>query len=67
MVRYIGERVRYFRRGSGWMFGTVRLVRVMDGVELATVYFPPYTSYWGYGSYAAETVEVPAFLLEGCG
>jgi hypothetical protein len=67
MVRYIGERVRYYRSGTGWMFGTVRYVRVVAGLELATVYFPPYASWWGYGSHASETVEVLASLLEGCG
>jgi hypothetical protein len=67
MVRYIGERVRYYRSGTGWMIGTVRSMRVVDGLELATVYFPPYASWWGYGSHPAETMEVPEFLLERCG
>jgi hypothetical protein len=67
MVRYIGEQVRYYRRGTGWMFGTVESVQVVDGLELATVYFPPYASFWGYGSHPAQTVELPAFQLEQCG
>lgn len=64
-VRFVGEQVRYYRYGNGWMFGTVRDVRVADGLELATVFFPGSNS--RYTPYPTETTEIAGFLLERCG
>ena len=62
--RFIGEEVRYFRYSQGWMFGTVHSIRVLDGFELATVFFPGRDGFQGYPS---ETTEIAGFLLERCG
>lgn len=69
-IRYIGEKVRYYRCGPGWMFGTVTEVhppeKAGDGwtLEYATVFFPGRQSV--YGGYATETTRIASFLLERC-
>jgi len=60
--RYIGEEVRYYTTtAGGWRFGQVIDVRVIDGLQFATVAFRSYREWPGF------TAELVGFLLERCG
>ncbi len=61
MRRFIGEQVRWYSvTTGGWRFGAVYSVRVLDGLELATVVFRGYKQHPGF------TSELPAGFLERC-